>query len=484
MTETRFVPNQDTLNGCFCPHPALTQEAAAFSHTLSAAAYRMQTQDFQQHGWTDFSYQVDHTLLTGRKMNHTGGVNGRISRFFTRIARHRVRRSDPISQLYGTWRQKDKSDTCKALVMARSMDDGHILIAIGFMGTGKRLFDWISNLRISREDHAHRGFAQLTDEFLSRAEDIRFPHTAKQLGEDKLTLDAILEECTRPDSRFRIWISGHSQGGAVMQLFTHRLMASGVLPQNLFGVGFASPTTVYPGHTGISTEYPLHHLICGDDLTPRIGAELHLGTCHVLPMNRALREQSYLCAGLPGFMPVLYMVSSLRDTRCTLLFSMGLLSALSHLSDQDAGAVLIGLTDLNVPDLLVDWLGDNVSRMVLAIYRKLKKTYRRVTGEWGVPRDEVRLYTDWILDQMRIHTPRGFAQLLALALSAPHHLSGRENLPSAYQRMTEDCFPLLRPMVALPGSWPVTVPLRHPARKKPIGKYRRFSTIRRSRHAL
>ena len=43
---------------------------------------------------------------------------------------------------------------------------------------------------------------------------------ARELGVEKWTLGNILEEATHQKSRFTLWITGHSQGGAVMQVLS------------------------------------------------------------------------------------------------------------------------------------------------------------------------------------------------------------------------------------------------------------------------
>ena len=127
--------------------------------------------------------------------------------------------------------------------MMHPLPEGRFLLAIGFMGTGKRFYDWISNFRFTTEEGFHKGFYQLCTYFEQGAESIVFPATAKALGLEKLTLGEVLSEMKSLSSRFRLWMAGHSQGAAVMQVFCHRLMTDwGVLAQNMTGYGFASPT--------------------------------------------------------------------------------------------------------------------------------------------------------------------------------------------------------------------------------------------------
>lgn len=469
----------------FSDEPEMTQHAAHMSLALSATAYHMETSQWQQAGWQDFSYQIDHTLMTGRRVNasQNSGMQGKISRLLTGMARKRIQNSNAFHQIYGTLRQKEKSDTCKSLVMAHPLSDGRILIAIGFMGTGKRLFDWISNLRLSRKEYMHQGFLQLTEEFESHADDIRFSHTAQQLGIERLTLHMILEECRHENSRFLIWMSGHSQGSAVMQVFCARLLQSGVMKKYLLGYGFASPTVIHNGFPEAFSHYPLHHLICSDDLTPRVGAKHHLGTCHLMHMTDELRNSCYPALLQDPFFPqMLSLINRIADTREALLFSIALLRVLSHISDQDARLIISGLTEISIPGRVMDWLGDSVSRMILYLSRKLSHAYRNITGEHGVPLHALRRYEARIHALIRMTGARYFANLLAKMLSAPHHLQGKDDHPSAYERMINQDFEHLRIMDHIPLKWPVLPHLNSAPRRLPVRKrYTTLSALRDTR---
>lgn len=126
--------------------------------------------------------------------------------------------------------------------MMHPLPGGQFLLAIGFMGTGKRFYDWISNFRFTTEEGFHKGFYQLCTYFEQGAESIVFPATAKALGLEKLTLGEVLSEMKSLSSRFRLWMAGHSQGAAVMQVFCHRLMTDwGVLAQNMTAMASLRP---------------------------------------------------------------------------------------------------------------------------------------------------------------------------------------------------------------------------------------------------
>lgn len=144
--------------------------------------------------------------------------------------------------MIGALRQIERSDTGKVLVMLHPAPDGRYVVAVSFMGTGGRFYDWFSNFRMVAENGIHKGFLQLTEQFERNETEIDFPETARALGVERLTLRHILEEMKSPNSRFALWLTGHSQGGALMQVYAMRkIHLDGVLMTNLVGYGFASP---------------------------------------------------------------------------------------------------------------------------------------------------------------------------------------------------------------------------------------------------
>lgn len=268
--------------------PPFSPEAAQLSAELANTAYTLDLDAWKAAGWNDFSILIDDSLQSG--MDHDGVR----SHFKLLRARAALKEYNPLSQLAGALRQRERSDTIKAVCMMRPMEDGRWLAAISFMGTGKRFYDWISNLRFTPEEGFHRGFVQLCESFESNAEEIVFPAAAEALGLEKLTLGEVFSEMRSLSSRFRLWMAGHSQGGAVMQVLTHRLMNDwGVLAQNMVGYGFASPLVATGRFVYDPAAYPLYHLINRDDPVPRMGALLHLGLCLEYQPDDAFRTAVY-----------------------------------------------------------------------------------------------------------------------------------------------------------------------------------------------
>ena len=255
------------------------QAAAALSLQLASLAYTLDLDPWREDGWQDVSYHIDNKLLSGDAANASGGLSGVISEYRQFMSRFKARSTNIINQVLGTVRNREESDTCKAVVMIKKAGLNRYLVAIGFMGTGKRVYDWLANIRIHNEEGMHQGTLQLTRRFEENLPEIVFPETARELGLEKLTLQDILQECRRTDSRFKIWMAGHSQGGGVMQLFAYRMISGGVLRSNMIGYGFASPSVLFGNSKMDVQSLPLFHLINEDDLVPRLGARVHVGQC-------------------------------------------------------------------------------------------------------------------------------------------------------------------------------------------------------------
>ncbi len=268
--------------------PPFSADAAKLSLELAHTAYTLDLDAWKAAGWNDFSILIDDDLHSG--MDHDGVK----SRFMLFRARAALREWNPISQISGALRQRDRSDTIKAVCMMKPDGEGRFLLAIGFMGTGGRFYDWFSNLRFTPEEGFHRGFWQLCESFEMNAEEIVFPAAAAALGLEKLTLGEVFMEMRSLSSRFRLWMAGHSQGGAVMQVLTHRLMNDwGVLMQNMVGYGFASPTVATGRFVYDPAAYPLVHILNRDDPVTRMGALLHLGLCMEFAPDDAFRQAVY-----------------------------------------------------------------------------------------------------------------------------------------------------------------------------------------------
>ena len=228
--------------GVYDGAPNHSRQSVQLSYELAAASYTMDPDVWIQAGWRDFSMMVNRSLMTGEMLNSAGTPLNNLTRATLQtLAKIKMSALNPVEQYLSLRQPDDETNSLKAIVMLKP-HAGLMTVGISFMGTGKQIGDWTANLRMDPQDGLHEGFLQLTQEFTERLTQIVFPYGAFRMNRSSLTLAEIIETLKRPGSLFRLWISGHSQGAAVMQIFIDQLLREGVLPEYLCGFGFASPS--------------------------------------------------------------------------------------------------------------------------------------------------------------------------------------------------------------------------------------------------
>lgn len=410
--------------------PILDQKAAMLSLQLASVAYTQQMTPWRESGWKDVSYHIDHTLLTGEDANGGDGSNfsGVMSEYKQFMARFRAKSTNIINQVLGTVRNKDESDTCKAIVMIHKDVGGRYLVAIGFMGTGKRVYDWLANFRIEEEEKMHKGCLQLARSFEENVQDIVFLETAKELGLEKLTLFDIMQECKKGDSRFKLWLAGHSQGGAVMQIFAYRALLQGVLRKNLIGYGFASPSVMYDAGEINLRSVPLFHIMNRDDLTPRLGARLHIGRCLCYDPTEEMRNICYGSAWQEeGFRRVFSMVQGVRNNEDAMLFILALLRSIEELSDGAAVQAVSELLGRMLPEKMTILLGGRMDEGIRMMRRFVERNYFHTTGERKLPLPRLEGLKKSIGQEMGRLGARGFMKNLMQVMGIPHRMRMKES---------------------------------------------------------
>lgn len=423
--------------------PVFSGEGAQLSLQLASLAYSLDVDAWRREGWTDVSYHVDNALLTGEDAN--GGSGGRLpglmseyKQFMTRL---KARSTNLIGQVLGTVRQKEQSDTCKAVAMIKQQEDGRYLVAIGFMGTGKRLYDWIANFRFSDEEGLHQGCLQLTRHFEESLKEIVFQKTAAELGLERLTLEDILLECTRKDSRFKLWLAGHSQGAAVMQVFAYRAIRQGVLRQNLIGYGFASPSVLYGEAKMDVRSIPLFHLLNGDDLVCRLGARVHMGTCFVAVPAEEMRSACYGNVWQdPSFRQVFALVQRVRGNQDALLFLLSLIRAFSALDDTETVKAVSAMLARILPERISSALGGRMENGLRFLRRYVERTYYATTGRRYLPKGTIRVLAARMEALIARTGPKVFLRYLLQSMSIPHRMRNKAaygNAVPAYAYMAK-----------------------------------------------
>ena len=263
-----------------------------------------------------------------------------------------------------------------------------------------------------------------------------FPQTAKELNVSSLTLSDIFNECSRPGSRFRIWMAGHSQGGAVMQIAAFHEIRQGLLRQNLIGYGFASPSVVYENPGCDLSAFPLYHIINADDLTARVGACLHIGRCRVFLPDERMRRSCYTAAwDSPSFRSLLALVHSIRNTQSGLIFLIALLQSLQKLPDSEFTAIFSGLISKLMPDKLLGALGEQADDMLHRLIQKTRRIYLHSSGDVLPSEGQILQLERHIALLIARYGARAFVKAFLLALSLPHKLRGSDpkNGVASYQ---------------------------------------------------
>ena len=437
--------------------PPFSQEAARLSLELASTAYTLDLEPWAQAGWYDFSIQIDNALQSGLLSGESADFERmRALADALRLKRMKLslRERNPVGQVLGALRQRERSDTVKAVCMMHALPGGRYLLAIGFMGTGRRLSDWISNFRFTTQEGFHKGFGQLCTAFEESAESLVFPATAAALGLEKLTLGEALMEMRSLSSRFRLWMAGHSQGGAVMQLLCHRLLTDwGVLAQNIVGYGFASPTVATGRLLHDPAAYPLYHILNSDDLVPRVGALAHLGLCLECPANRRMRQACYRLSTLPADVRVRREMAPYRramtGTLSVLTYSAAFLQCLAEEKGEEGLSHLMS-RKWAVPavDRLLTAAGERAMDWLNRFVQNGKNAYLELAGQ---PMDEARLSA--LREEMRplvARTPmrRLMGGIVSYTLP-PHRLTGDETHPGAYAYIVRNGLGALRPFIWL-----------------------------------
>ena len=466
--------------------PLFSRPAALMSLELASSAYDLELDAWREAGWHDISYQVDNLLFSGvvgdgGEWEEDGGASER----YQKKAQAHLKRMNPISQLRGALRQRESSDTCKAVVMIHAAPGGRYVTAIGFMGTGKRLYDWISNFRMGQSDGVHSGFLQLTQRFEKNSAQILFPETARELGLPSLSLADILVECRRPGSRFMVWMAGHSQGGAVMQLTAYREIGRGLLRQNLLGYGFASPTVLYRRPNFDTAGFPLFHIINADDVVPRVGAQMHVGRCRVFRTDDEMRAACYGASfSSPVFRSVLLLLQTVRDNESAMLLFLALLRALVRLPGEDAARVLNSLMGGLMPSFLMGVLGGRMDDVLSMLIRKTEQGFVSALRGAPVREQAVKILTARISALIREYGAPAFSRAAAHALGLPHRLRVYDPAKGigAYQYLVLRRFDALTGRLYSGASVHAGDGMRMPVRRPRLSRYAALSA-QRSRRA-
>ncbi|MBE5769325.1 MAG: hypothetical protein E7333_07045 [Clostridiales bacterium] len=400
--------------------PPVSVEALQMSAELASAVYRMDLEDWMQAGWTDVTVQLEDDLVP---------LTEKQGRFASLRSKHilasRLGKAHPVRQALDTLRQIDTSTTGKAAVMIHPAPDGRYVVAVSFMGTGSRLSDWVSNLRLTAQDGIHKGFLQLTRQFESNEDRILFPETAKQLQLERLSLRDILKEMRHPNSRFQLWLSGHSQGAALMQLYAHcKLQEDGVQMRHLMGYGFAAPSVMTGGATVAPAAYPLYLVQCSEDVVTRCGGHVHLGVCLTYPADDALRSACYPLDHQPlacrARQVVRPLFALMQDTPSCIECAIALLSVLSHSGEEDLRAAL---ESMGIPLVGKALDAGYIQQILRAITRRASAAYQSWSGK-PLSQQRIAMIAQGILPGLKQIGMKAYFHAMVEMFRFPHSIAG------------------------------------------------------------
>jgi len=434
----------------------LTETGLALSLELSRMAYTLDVGPWMRAGWTDFSVQVDNQLTTGLRARDDEDFAGRMqsavgSLRLTR-ARMAMKEHNPLSQVSGALRQRGESDTIKAVVMVKPAQDGRFLAAIGFMGTGTRFYDWFSNLRVGMEGGFHKGFYQLTQGFIRNEAEIVFPDTAEALGLEELTLKDILDEMRGEDSRFSLWMAGHSQGAAVMQVYCHHLLETRKLNEkHLLGCGFASPTVAGDNAAKGSVRWPLYHVLNADDLVPRMGSLKHFGFCLQYAPDAKFRDSAYDWSGeaaeCAARREAQRLTLHITDTLSSLITLTALFSVIcEEKSDEAIFGGSEGLFSVAPVERVFSFAGRKAKDTLNSMIAYMRKSYQEICGR-EIDKAAIEFLMERFRPIVKSMPLKRLLEALYDQLYPPHSLYRAKTMNGAYLRIVRDHKDELTPFI-------------------------------------
>lgn len=433
--------------------PAYSPQLMRLATELSAATYEFDFSRFFQSGWMDATLQVENRLFPQVDACYARKTPHEFIRSGVRLHRARSMLAPALTDVLRAMRQLVATDTGKAVVMALPAGEDRFVIAVSFMGTGRKFYDWFTNFKLSCRSGVHEGFLSTARLFDRNAERIAFPRAAQALGRRTLTLADVLSECTQRESRFRLFLCGHSQGGAVAQAYCHLLRDErAVCMDHVAGYTLAAPTLVSADFAENPAVYPLYHLINDDDLVPRMGARMRLGVDMRFAPGPDFRARHYGYApdGDPLSRALLRrLADALRSMPELMEAAVALLRALSHLPrPADAHTVLRTLNaQFRYFAPAMQSLGLRAADLLQLAEKQLLSACRELSGQ---PADEARLmqleavFTDVIVR----FGPQAFARAFGETAFAPHALThARPALQAPYQAIATRYQTLLRPFL-------------------------------------
>lgn len=256
------------------------------------------------------------------------------------------------------------------------------------------------------------------------------------------------------NSRFDLWLSGHSQGGAIMQIVMYHWLERGMRSAYLTGYSFASPGVASLDHPAASRKMPMYHIINSDDVIPRLGGAVHLGECMRYPADEIMRMKC--CEDSLKYASSAYayqLAAGVINGRSALEMMLGVLDALILLPDEQTHDILRKWLGSTMPEWLVNTLTGHTDGYLRGLRKKMIAYYRDAQGEDADPLLTAAVCCG-VKEQLDREGMERFLAALMLALRLPHRLFDREYASAAaYTYIVKERFYLLEKVIWRPGKW-------------------------------
>ncbi|MDL2317530.1 hypothetical protein LJC74_00360, partial [Eubacteriales bacterium OttesenSCG-928-A19] len=398
----------------------LSPAIARMSAELCAGAYDLDIRPWVLAGWEDCTFVVEDRIVV---LDHD--PDSRLAQIEAEWKRRRamslMEGVSPVTDITRAIRQMMVTDLGKAIVMTRMDEKGRMVIAISFIGTTQKYFDWFSNFKIQRKTGMHSGFAELARGLDAQTTRILLPKLAAMLGEETFSLADALQEARQPNGRVRLWLTGHSQGGAIVQTYTHLLLSQGVLPEAIDGYTFAAPTVAAADGSFDPAPYPIHNIISTDDVVTRVGAQVRLGMDWIFRPNETFRKKHYRVQEdqKPAFDRALHIARQVQSTPDAICWFLSLMRLMRE-SETDPSLQSL-FTALMPRATMLRRLKLSVADVAAYFEEKIISHHLTLTGE---PPSEALTeeYEGMMRSLVRQYGPKPAAVTLLKILGAPHRI--------------------------------------------------------------
>lgn len=148
-----FSPPQKNAWGRAMPpfDPVLLRLSAE----MAAATYDLEVERFFDAGWMDCTFQAENRLFDAIDGRYGEWRPAQAIRRGIRMKKARGAMRFSLGDVLRGVRQLVATDTGKVVTMAHEASDGRFVIAISFMGTSRKFYDWVTNLKMTCKNGLH-----------------------------------------------------------------------------------------------------------------------------------------------------------------------------------------------------------------------------------------------------------------------------------------------------------------------------------------